>query len=376
MNIALVDILVLLFLVLLFINIIMNKTRIKEPKETLLREQLPSVSVLIPTRNEAKNISACLRGVLSSDHQRYEVIVLDDQSTDNTVQIVENIAAQSERVSLLRGRSIPPHWIGKPHAQFQAAQVSRGQYLLFLDADVILDRKALSLMCAEAKKSGAGILSLFPYQLKEGFWEGLIAPFKYFHIYLLFPTYAMDWPWEPLAAFANGQCMMIERETYKKIGTHGTASKSIREGMTLARTLKKRGGKIRILSGAKIARAKVYGPPPALWDGLTRFLYSLAKSSAFGALMLALMYFLLFALPSAQFAYRLFGGGDLILPAIEIALGMIMFAVAVGEYGLAVSEILLFPLGAFIWCMMIVRAVLFASKKGGIVWKDRKVVIE
>lgn len=373
------DIVTLVVLLVLFINIIMNKMKIKEPTETLLRDQLPTVSVLIPARNEAKNIGACLRSVLAQDLPRFEVIVLDDTSTDNTAQIVRDFSLTDDRVKLLSGRSIAPHWFGKPYAQYQAAQVSRGQYLLFLDADVILDRKVLTMMAAAARKRGAGIVSMFPYQIKEGFWEELLAPFKYFHLFLFFPTYAMDWPWEPLAAFANGQCMMIERNIYKKIGGHSTASESIREGVNISRTLKKRGGRIRLLSGAKIARAKVHGPPPALWEGLTRYLYSMAKRSILASLLLAFFYFFLFVLPAAKILYLPFSAdfvsSQLIFPAIEVFLGIIMFLTAVGSFGLTFSQALMLPIGALMWIGMFGRAIIVAMGKEGIVWKDRTIKI-
>ena len=373
---GLFDITVTIFLIVLFVNIIINRLIIKEPRATLTKDMLPTISVLIPTRNEAGNISRCLRALLAQDHPRFEVIVLDDSSTDNTTTIVNDHILTDNRIKLIKGRKIAPHWLGKTYSQYQAAQASRGKYLLFLDADVKLDRRALSLMVSAAKRRGVGIVSLLPYQDKEGFWEGLLAPFKYFHLFLLFPTFAMDWPWEALVAFANGQCMMIERETYKKIGGHNSASESIREGVALARELKKRGGKIRLLSGAKIARAKFHGKPPALWDGLTRFLYSMADRSLVGALLMAVLYTIIFVLPVMKILYTVFTVGfetSLLVSVAHILLGIIMFFVAVGSFGLKIGQALLFPLGAAVWVGMILRAMMLSMAKEGIMWKGRTV---
>ncbi len=100
--------------------------------------------------------AACLRGALTQDHPRYEVIVVDDSSTDATVQIAQNIAANNQRLRVFRGRPVAPHWFGKTYAQYQAAQVSRGQYLLFLDADVVLDRRALSYWSPRPRRPARG----------------------------------------------------------------------------------------------------------------------------------------------------------------------------------------------------------------------------
>jgi chlorobactene glucosyltransferase len=365
---------ILFVLAVLFINIVINRIFVKEPVESLRRDTLPSVSVLIPARNEAKNIGACLRGALTQDHPRFEVIVVDDSSTDTTVQIAQNIAGTNQRLRVFRGRPVAPHWFGKTYAQYQAAQVSRGEYLLFLDADVVLDRRALSYLVTAAKKTGAGILSVLPLQVKEGFWEGLLGPFKYFHLFLFFPTYAMDWPWEAMAAYANGQCMLVERNTYKKIGGHSNASETLREGPDMAKLLKRKGGKIRLLSGSGIARARLYGGPPDLWDGFTRFLYTLAHHSVIGAVFMILAYALLFVIPVLKVILALATGAKLAsvgLPLIQVGLGMVMFLAATSRYGLSLSEVLLFPLGAAVWIGMIGKAISVSMSKKGVKWKGR-----
>ncbi len=365
---------ILFVLAVLFINIIINRIAIKEPIESLRRDTLPSVSVLVPARNEAKNIGACLRGALTQDHPRFEVIVVDDSSTDATVQIAQNVAANNQRLRVFRGRPVAPHWFGKTYAQYQAAQVSRGEYLLFLDADVVLDRRALSYMVTAAKKTGAGILSFLPLQVKEGFWEGLLGPFKYFHLFLFFPTYAMDWPWEAMAAYANGQCMLVERNTYKKIGGHSNASETLREGPDMAKLLKRKGGKIRLLSGSGIARAKLYGGPPELWEGFTRFLYTLAHNSVIGAVLMILAYAFLFVIPVLQVIMALATGAKLAsvgLSLIQVGLGMVMFLAATSRYGLSLSEVLFFPVGAAVWIGMIGNAIVVSMSKKGVKWKGR-----
>jgi len=370
------DLVILSILIILFINIIANRMVIKDPIESGRRDTLPSVSVLIPTRNEAKNIGVCLRGALTQDHPRYEVIVVDDSSTDATVQIAQNVANNNQRLRVFRGRPVAPHWFGKTYAQYQAAQVSRGQYLLFLDADVVLDRRALSYMVTAAVKERAGILSILPLQVKEGFWEGLLGPFKYFNLFLFFPTYAMDWPWEAMAAYANSQCMLVERNAYVKIGGHSNASETLQEGPDMAKLLKRKGGKIRLLSGAGIARARLYGGPPDLWDGFARFLYSMAHQKIALALLMIVAYARLFVIPVIKVVLALATGATAAsvgLPLAQIGLGMIMFLTAMGHYGLAFSEMLFFPVGAAMYIGMLGKTISISMSKQGVPWKGRTI---
>ncbi len=131
-----------------------------------------------------------------------------------------------------------------------------------------------------------------------------------------------------------------------------------------------------LLSGSGIARARLYGGPPDLWDGFTRFLYTLAHHSVVGAMLMILAYALLFVIPVIKVVLALASGatvGSVGLPLAQVGLGMIMFLTATGRYGLAFSEMLFFPLGAAVWIGMIGKAISVSMGKKGVPWKGRTI---
>ena len=375
MNIA--DLILFIILMLFLVQVIANRISIREPTAVIPKDFLPSVSVVIPARNEGKTIGACIRSVLAQSCEKFEIIVVDDGSTDNTAQVVSDIALTEPSVTFIKSRELPPHWFGKAYAQYQALQHAKGKYLLFLDADVILTRRALAMLLAAAKQRGAGIISMLPALSTDGFWEGLVTPFIYFHLYLFFPSYAMNWPWEPLVAYAHNRCFMLERDAYKRIGGHSRASETLGEAQAMAREMKTRGGKIGLLAGESLCRVRPYGPPPALWEGLVRHHVQTASGSVLLSISFAVFYFMLFVLPWIQLVSYLLGGTHtlfgVIVPIANVLLGILLYITATGRYGLTLGRALFVPLGAMAWIVTIFRAIGTVSGPGTIQWRGRTI---
>jgi len=372
-----VDLILFIVMLLFLVQVIANRISIREPTAAIPKDFLPSVSVIIPARNEGKTIGACVRSVLAQSFQKFEIIVVDDSSTDNTAHVVSDIALTESSVTLIKSRELPPHWYGKPYAQYQALQHARGKYLLFLDADVILTRRALAMLLAAAKQRGAGIISMLPELVTDNFWENLVTPFLYFHLYLFFPAYAMNWPWEPLVAHAHNRCFLLERGAYKKIGGHSRASETIREAQVMAQEMKSRGEKIGLLSGESLCRVRPYGPPPGLWEGLTRHHIPTASRSALLLIFFAVLYFILFVLPWFRLVSYLLGDVHtlfgVMVPIANVLMGAILYIIAAGRYGLTFGRALLAPVGAVAWITTMFRAIGKVSGAGGIQWKGRTI---
>ena len=231
-------------------------------------------SVLIPARNEERNLPACLQSVLSQGDCVLEVIVCDDHSTDGTASLVERESARDTRVRLVRTSGLPEGWCGKPFACATLAAAARGEWLLFLDADARLCPEALGRMLAEAERSGCTLLSCWPGLDMESFWERLLLPMLNFVVFTLYPA--------PLArmrrrdaslGLAHGACILARRREYESFGGHGMVRGELFEDTCLARAWRAKGGRSLCLDGQDIVRVRMYDSLAGIWEGFLKNFY-------------------------------------------------------------------------------------------------------
>lgn len=214
------------------------------------RNHLPTVAVLVPARNEEANIEACLSLLLAQDYPHYEVWLYDDASTDNTLQLARQLA----RESAARGRGVPLHivegkdepppgWLGKAsacHRLYLAARSgSAAAYLLFTDADVRFEPRALRYAVGAAQALDAGLLSIFPAQITVTWAERLAVPvLLHWAVYTFLPLpLAFTLRIGPAFAAANGQFMLFSREAYEAADGHATVRAQVLEDVALARAV-------------------------------------------------------------------------------------------------------------------------------------------
>ena len=134
----------------------------------------PLISVCVPARNEQRNIRRCIESILAQDYPDFEVIVLDDRSTDGTSGILRELAAQDQRLTVIQGADLPRGWAGKPHALYQASAAARNTpegWLCFVDADTFLEPATLSSCYVKAVKTGADMFTIMTFQTLGAFWE-------------------------------------------------------------------------------------------------------------------------------------------------------------------------------------------------------------
>ena len=127
------------------------------------------ISVCIPARNEERNICACVEAVLNQTYPNFEVVILDDRSTDSTLEILHSI--QNEKLEIINGSDLPSGWAGKPHALYQAANSARGDWLCFIDADTFLAPEALASCYIKAIETNADLFTMMTFQITVTFWE-------------------------------------------------------------------------------------------------------------------------------------------------------------------------------------------------------------
>jgi glycosyltransferase involved in cell wall biosynthesis len=249
---------------LLFIR---NSSMLHAPDLSLER---PSLSVLIPARNEAANIGRALQSVLAGGYPNLEIIVLDDHSTDDTARIVEEIAAQHPQVRLIRGADLPEGWYGKNFALHQLAGAASSDWLLFLDADVRLSKDALQRLASCAGADSPDLVSGVPRQITRGFLEQLMLPLIHFVLLGFLPLQRMRRTTDPAACAAIGQLLLCRRSSYHTSGGHEGVRGRIHDGLALARQFRKAGFHTDLIDATPIASVRMYDSARGVWHGLVK----------------------------------------------------------------------------------------------------------
>jgi chlorobactene glucosyltransferase len=183
---------------------------------------LPSLSVLIPARNEEATLAPCVRSLLAQEYPgRLEVLVLDDHSDDATGRVAQELAQNDDRVRVLNGGPLLPGWKGKPNALRQLAEAATGDMLLLTDADcVFYPGAALASAVQHRERVGADCLSLMPYLECGSFWEHVVVPLQYFLVFATLPVRNVYASRNPAFAAANGAFLLLPRATYEELGGH------------------------------------------------------------------------------------------------------------------------------------------------------------
>jgi len=235
------------------------------------KRPLPRLSVLIPARNESASIGSAVTSVLSSRGVLFELIVLDDASTDNTAEKVQALADQDARVRLQTAPPLPPGWNGKQHACWTLASLAQYEHLCFLDADVRLGEEALYRMLSELNRDNElALVSGFPRQETGSFLEWLLLPLIHFVLLGFLPLAADRRAAKPAFAAGCGQFLMVRRDAYFASGGHSAICATMHDGLLLPQLLRRRGYRTRLYDLSRDAVCRMYHNADEVWSGLSK----------------------------------------------------------------------------------------------------------
>lgn len=240
----------------------------------LTPEGVPRLSVLIPARDEADNITACLASVLScrSVGWDFEVLVLDDRSSDGTGELAA--ATGDHRVKVLAGRELPEGWLGKSNACVQLAEAAAGAWLLFLDADIRLRPGALEAAMLTAAAQGGGLVTGFPGQVTRSWLEKLIVPLMNFTIICHLPIPLVRGSRDPRFVAAHGGFILIHRDSYTRCGGHADIRAELVDDMALARAVKVSGDPVTLANVVEYTEMRMYHNAKEVWNGYRKNIYA------------------------------------------------------------------------------------------------------
>ncbi|SER45206.1 glycosyltransferase [Salisediminibacterium halotolerans] len=268
--------------------------RLDRPVLTI--EETPAVSVLIPMRNEARNIAGCIASCKALTYPNVECIILDDHSTDRTNELLVETIDGDQRFTVINGADLPDGWVGKVHACKQLSEHAKGEFFLFLDADVRFTPDLIEQALSHMKKT-AGLISGFPHYPLKGTLAHFIVPLQHMIIFMHLPMPFANWTKWPAASASHGAFMMFRAEAYRAAGGHEAVKNSLVEDVHLTRNIKKAGWYTRLTNPTKTVDCYMYDNDRDVWNGFSKNSFpGIGRRMTLGA-ALVIFYFLFFVFP-------------------------------------------------------------------------------
>ena len=355
--------------------------------------EAPLISVCIPARNEERNIRTCVEAALAQDYPNFEIVVLDDRSTDKTPEILRDVVMESNSLLLARqgqapglhiinGSDLPPGWAGKPHALYQAAAAARGEWLCFIDADTFLSPSALSSCHAKAVETKADMFTIMTFQILGSFWEKVVMPLVMTALSVGFSPRKVNDP-KRRDAIANGQFILIKRTVYEAIGGHESVKDQIVEDKAISEQVKWNGYRLIVADGRLVAKTRMYTSLPEMWEGWTKNIYlglrdqkNLLYLGVFGAIVALLAALFLPLWPLLAIAWLINSGGWMAWIILLESLVFWGYLIAVRARAARTMEISSWyafttPLGAAVFAAMMITSAFRVISGRGVSWKGR-----
>lgn len=235
----------------------------------------PMVSIIVPARNEEGTLPGLLPSLLASRWPDFEVLVVDDQSTDGTSAIVAEHAVRDPRVRLISGAPLPSGWFGKPWACVQGFREARGDLICFTDADTVHEPALLAAAVAALREEGGGTgaLSIITEQVCLTFWERVVMPQVWLLLGIRYHPLRVNRATTGRDTIANGQYILLTREAYVKAGTHEAVRGAVAEDLALAQRLLETGHPVRMRFSSGLIRTRMYRSLAELVEGWSKNLY-------------------------------------------------------------------------------------------------------
>ena len=320
----------------------------------------PLVSIVVPARNEERNLGTLLPTLAALVYPAREILVVDDDSSDDTAAVAR---AHGTRV-VATGGPPPDGWVGKPRACQIGAAAARGDWLLFVDADTRHMPASLASAIAYAQRNGLDALSLMLDQELGGFWERLVLPFAYAGYFAGVSTVNTG----PADALINGQYLLIRRSAYDAVGGHTAVAASLVEDVALGVALARSGRRIGLLRANGFASVRMYSGLSALFEGFSKNAFAFSRLQPGRGIRVALATAgAASALPTAL----ALGRRQPLLGAVLLALALSANARWARAFGAPAVYGLLQPLAAMTMLAAVLRGAVAAMGGPRVTWKDR-----
>jgi cellulose synthase/poly-beta-1,6-N-acetylglucosamine synthase-like glycosyltransferase len=369
-----------------FLGFMIKSFRLAPKLESFNRtsNRSPKVSVILPARNEERYIARCLDTLLRQDYPDFEIIAINDSSTDRTGQIIQEYSQRDGRVVYVSAPPKPDGWAGKNWACYQGYLRSEGQVLLFTDADTEHAPNTMSLAIGHMISQNLDALTAVPHLVCNDFWTKITLPALATFLHTRFSPLRVNDP-KVKTGYFFGSFFVITRATYEAVGTHQGVRQELVEDGALGGKVKASNFKMKMVRGERHIDAIWARDLDSLWHGLRRLMMPLYYQDKTGAGLMTLAVFFILFVPFLSLPYSILVSGlaDNISTIILIVLQASAAALIIGTTALQCARgvyenplyALAAPLSGALVSFGFLSAIIGASRKTSVNWRDRKYTI-
>ncbi|MFO7650849.1 MAG: glycosyltransferase family 2 protein [bacterium] len=334
----------------------------------------PRVSICLPMRNEEHNAGAVVRSLLAQDYPDFELLVLDDESSDRTPEIVAALAQRDSRLRLIRGAELPNGWMGKSWACHQLAQAATGELLLFTDADTRHGPQCLVRAVAALQSEDADLLSLVPREEVGTLGEALTVPIMLWSITCFLAVRVVERWHSPAFTAANGQYLLFRWTAYEQVGGHAAVRSSAVDDLALVRRVAAAGLEWRLVDGMADLSCRMYRSGREAFRGFSKNLFPAFGGRVVPFLFVWLWLVVVYWQPVVVLALAAVGvptsDYSLLTAVTASALGAALWAVTATRWRYPLYLALLGPVAIAVGAVIAVRS-MFLTLTGRAQWKGR-----
>lgn len=351
----------------------------------------PKVSVILPARNEEKYIKKCLKTLVEQDYSNYEIVVINDSSSDRTAELIENFSITNYKVIHVNAEPKPDSWTGKNWACYQGYLKSTGDLFLFTDADTVHSFYSISLAVNHLLDNDLDSLTAIPKILATDFWTKITLPILWTLSLAKYSALKANNPNSKIGYFF-GSFFIITRKTYEAIGTHKAVRKEIVEDGALGRRVKEQGFKLNVVHGKDHIHAVWARDPSTLWHGLKRLMISIYNREKINAYLMVIATFLLLLLPLIVLPFSInmalqqrhitanITDLNLVLLFLTLTSMLLLIITSILELKYSILQnpfyAFCFPLACSFVFIAFLTSIINSGRKNAINWKDRRYTIK
>ncbi|KUP06465.1 hypothetical protein Q75_07990 [Bacillus coahuilensis p1.1.43] len=329
------------------------------------------VSVLVPMRDEEKNVPGLISSLKTITYENVEIILLDDGSSDCTNHVASELIKDDQRFTLIKGIQLPEGWVGKVHACHLLSKEAKGDFC-FLDADVRISKSVIEECFYLMKKYQSALISGFAHFPTKPILAKLLVPFQHYFVFGLLPVhFANHTTWKNFTA-AHGGFMFFNRNVYEQVGGHESVKENLVEDITFAKRLKKFGYRVTLANISNKVTCNMYSTNKDVWQGFLKNIYLGMGKNPFVVIGFTLFYSLLYVVPVPLFIIGLITKSvDFLVPLCLVFIQSILIdRFTKGEF----LHFLLTPIATICMLILLWSSMIKNVKGKAYEWKGRNYI--